>query len=685
MGRGGHKERAMATFLPLEKLSTAEARKEANRLRETIEYHNQLYYVKNQPEISDALYDKLFRRLEQLEAKFPELRRESSPTQRVGAKPQADRQVVEHAAPMLSIHAAADEDEVARFHEFARRNSDNGKVNYFLEPKFDGASVELVYEHGRFQRASTRGDGQKGDDISVNLALNEDFIRELRGAKKSPEFLSLRGEAYLSKHAFQEINKRRLIDNLEPFANPRNAAAGMLHRLQPEASGAWPIEVIVYDILRCVGTELETQHEVWKQIKRWGFKNSKPARQTNSLKAIVQFHDRLEKDRDKLAFEIDGIVIKLDSLKIAEKLGTRHRSPRGALAWKFAPREEITVLEDIVVQVGKSGALTPVALLASVDVGGVTISRATLHNEGEVQRKDIRIGDRVRIKRAGDVIPEVVERISSPRRRGKVFSMPQKCPACGTRVVREGANYFCPAGIMCPGQLGCCLTHFASREAMDIEGLGDETARLLIEHNLVKDVSDLFRLKVEDLQSLPGFAAASGRKQYQAIRTSMHPRLDRFLYALAIRHVGQRTARRLAQEFGSLSRVREANEEQVAHVAGPVVGRSVRQFFGNTTNKRVLKQLEKSGVIVEDMPALKSHAVLSGKTFVFTGTLSDFTRAKAKEVVETRGGRVMSSVSRNTDYVVAGVNPGSKFTDAKELGIKIIDESAFGKLLRAMT
>jgi DNA ligase (NAD+) len=440
--------------------------------------------------------------------------------------------------------------------------------------------------------------------------------------------------------------------------------------------------LIVYDILKVDGLKFKSQQQVWKQLGRWGFKNSEPVKKTESLDEIRTFHDRLEQHRDSLPFEIDGIVVKVDNLQIAEKLGTRHRSPRGALAWKFAPREEVTVLEDIIVQVGKSGALTPVALLAPVDVGGVTVSRATLHNEGEVQRKDIRVGDKVRIQRAGDVIPEVVERIGTSRRRGKVFFMPQTCPACGTRVVREGANYFCPAGIMCPGQLGCCLTHFASREAMDIEGLGDETARQLIEHNLVKDVSDLFRLNVEDLQSLPGFAAASARKQYQAIRASTRPRLDRFIFALAIRHVGQRTARRLAQAFGSLAKLREANERQIALVAGPVVGRSVRQFFGNTTNKRVLQRLEKSGVIIEDMPVPKSSHVLAGKTFVFTGTLSHFTRGEAKEAVETCGGRVVSSVSRNTDYVVAGVNPGSKLTDAKQLGVKIVGESAFGRLLR---
>ena len=441
------------------------------------------------------------------------------------------------------------------------------------------------------------------------------------------------------------------------------------------------MELVVYDVLKIEGTELRTQQEVWKQLDRWGFKTSDPVERTTSLDGIRNFHHRLEQERDGLPFEIDGIVIKLDDLQAAEKLGTRHRSPRGALAWKFAPREEVTVLEDIVVQVGKSGALTPVALLSPVDVGGVTVSRATLHNEREIHRKDLRPGDKVRIKRAGDVIPEVVERIKTARRRGKKFSMPPRCPACGTKLVREEANYFCPAGITCPGQLVRCLTHFASREALDIAGVGEETARQLVEQGLVKNVSDLFRLKVEDLKSLPGFAAGSATKLHHAIQAAKRPRLDRFLYALAVRHVGQRTARLLAQSFVSHHRLREADEDRISGVAGPVVARSVRQFLDNAANKRVLSRLEKSGVRVQDMRVLKSAQVLKGKTFVFTGTLSDITREEAKEAVIARGGQTTSSVSRNTDYLVAGMNPGSKLTEAEKLGITIRDESEFHKLL----
>jgi DNA ligase (NAD+) len=682
MRRRDFKNHPQAKFKALNRLTKNEARDEAEALRKGIEYHNYLYFEKNQPVISDALYDKLFRRLQELEAKFPELRSLTSPTKSVGSQLKKNRKPVKHAAPMLSLHAAAGPGEVARFDEFVKRHCKGQTVHYFLEPKFDGVSIELVYENGEFRRAATRGDGQLGDDVSDNLKASRDFAPRLPRSKNIPAFLSVRGEAYLSKKAFQQINKERLLENLETFANPRNAAAGMLHRLDSPVSRRWPVEIIVYDILDVEGIKFKTQQEVWKQLGKWGFRNSQPAERTNLLDGIYTFHETLEQGRDNLPFEIDGIVIKVDDRLAAERLGTRHRSPRGALAWKFAPREEVTVLEDIVVQVGKSGALTPVALLSPVDVGGVTISRATLHNEQEVRRKDLRVGDKVRIKRAGDVIPEVIERVGSARgRRHSRFSMPKKCPVCGTAIVKEGANSYCPAGITCPGQLVCCLTHWASREALDIEGLGEETARQLVERELVRDVSDLFELTVEDLQSLTGYDVGSATKLYESVQAAKRPRLDRYLYGLAIRHVGQRTARLLAQEFSSLDKLREAREAHIVSVAGPVVARSVRLFLDNPKNRRVLKRLERSGVQVLDMPVLKSRSVLKGKTFVFTGTLSHYSRDKAKEAVEALGGRAASTVSRNTDYLVVGVNPGSKLTEAESNGIKIINESQFEKFL----
>jgi len=674
------KKRPTAKFKALEKLTKGEAREEAQALREGIKYHDYLYYEKNQPKISDAQYDKLFRRLQDLEQKFPEFESDDSPTRRVAGRPVTKAKPVEHAAPMLSLHSAADKEEIARFDQFVKRHADGRAVGYFLEPKFDGVSVELVYEDGQFQRAATRGDGERGDDVSAILKTSKDVPKRLRGTKRVPQLLSVRGEAYLSKRAFQRLNKERLLEGLPPFANPRNAAAGILHRLEP-ATARWPLELVAYDVLKVQGGELKTQHDAWKQLARWGFKASSPAARARKLDDIAKYHRRLEQRRERLPVEIDGVVIKLDDLSTARDLGTRHRSPRAALAWKFEPREEVTVLEDIVVQVGRTGTLTPVALLAPVDVGGVTVSRATLHNEREVHRKDLRPGDTVRIKRAGDVIPEVVERVKSPRRRGRKFSMPKKCPACGAKVVQEGPNYFCPAGISCPGQLVGSLTHFGSREALDIAGLGEETARQLVERDLVHDVADLYRLTVEDLQSLEGFAEGSARKLRNAIQGAKRPRLDRFLYALAIRRVGERTARTLAREFGSLRRLREAEEDQVGRVVGPVVARSVRKFFDDAAHKRILQRLEKYGVKPQDMPVQKKAQTLKDKTFVFTGTLSESTRNEAKEAVEARGGRIASSVSRNTDYLVVGENPGSKLAEARRNRVRTMDEAGFRKVL----
>jgi DNA ligase (NAD+) len=681
MTKRDFKKHPRAKFAPVSALTERTARTEAMALREGIKYHNELYFEKNQPEISDTLYDQLFRRLQELEKWFPSLTSTTSPTQSVGGQPRKNRKTVVHAAPMLSLHVAANEEEVARFHATARNNSYHRPVHYFLEPKFDGVSIELVYQDREFAWAATRGDGHQGDNVSDNLKGCRGFPSRLRTSRALPRFLSVRGEAFLTKSVFLKLNKQRVVENLEPFANPRNAVAGILNRLEP-AARQYVVEVVVYEILKIDGRKPAAQHKVWSQLAQWGFKNSRPVDRSDSLERIIQYHRRLEEKRGTLPVEIDGIVIKIDDLATAESLGTRHRSPRGALAWKFAPRQEITTLEDIAVQVGKSGLLTPVALLSPVDVGGVTVSRATLHNERMIHGKDIRQGDRVRIKRAGDVIPEVIERVIVPRqRRGKEFHMPRKCPACGTAIVHEEANHFCPAGLNCPGQLVCCLTHFASRDALDIQGLGAKTARQLVEHDLVRDVSDLFRLRVRDLESLPGFATESATKLHRAIQNANRPRLDRFLYALAIRHVGQRTARLLAQDFHTFRAVRESTEEQLASVAGLVVSRSVRQFFDLVSNQRVLRRLEDSGMTVEDMPIPKASRPLAGKIFVFTGTLAGLTRKEAQEAVETQGGRVVSSVSRKTDFVVAGSNPGSKRSDAEKLRIKIIQEREFRKLI----
>jgi len=673
-----------ADFPDTDSLSQDDARREVEALREGIAYHDHLYYVENKPEISDAVYDRLFRRLQDLEKAFPELESENSPTRRVGAEPMDELVRVEHASPLLSLNAVFESGEVASFLAAVRQADEETELRLVAEPKFDGVSVEVVYEGGEFVRGATRGDGRTGEDVTANLRTIRSLPLRLHGGKKSPERLAVRGEVLLPKDAFQEFNRQRVEGGEEPFANPRNAAAGTLRRLDPAEVAQRPLDIVFYDVLEVEGKSFCTHWDELKQLKRWGLKTDKHNRRCSSTDDIRKYHARLAEQRDDLPYEIDGIVIKVDGLDLWQQLGTRDRSPRWALAWKFEPRQEVTRLRQIVVQVGMTGMLTPVALLEPVDVGGVTVSRATLHNEGEVHRKDVRPGDRVRIARAGDVIPEVVERIKQPgRKRAGKFAMPAECPACGAEVIREGAYHVCPAGASCPPQLVGHLKHFAAQEAMDIDGLGDETARELVEKKLVRELADLYELSVDDLRGLEAFAEKKARKLHEAVQGSKQPRLDRFLFALGIRHVGRRVARLLAGQFGSLDKLREADQQRLEEIAeiGPEIARSVVGFFDEPQTKEVLEHFARAGVKIQDVPQSEGDRPLAGKTFVFTGELDHFTRDEAQQRVETLGGRATSSVSGQTDYLVVGERPGSKLEEARDQDVEILDEKQFEELI----
>ncbi|MGQ9672322.1 MAG: NAD-dependent DNA ligase LigA [Candidatus Aminicenantales bacterium] len=680
------KKNPRADFKSVKKMTREEARQEVEALREGIEYHNYLYYVKNQPVISDALYDQLFRRLQELEEAFPELQSETSPTRKIGAPPLDRLKKVKHTAPMLSLNSALSEKEVEDFDKFIRRNVGAAKIAYVLEPKFDGFSVEVVYRDGVFAYGATRGDGEIGEDISENLKTIRSLMLRLQqpDGQKLPRFLAVRGEVIMSKKAFQKLNKERVEKGEVPFANPRNAAAGIMRQLDSKKVADKPLDIFFYDILRIEGLEFSSHWEELQKFPEWGLKTDVHNVKCSSLEEVKAYREKLAAEREELDYEIDGIVIKLDDPLLREKLGMRERSPRWALAWKFPPKKEVTTLEEIVVQVGRTGMLTPVALLQPVDVGGVTVSRATLHNEDEVRKKDVRPGDKVRVARAGDVIPEVVERIKEPgKKRGPKFAMPKKCPVCGSKVIREGAYYFCPAGLSCPAQLIGHILHYCSRNAMNIEGLGDQIARQLVDRDMVRDVADLYQLRVEDLLRLEGFADRSAQKLYQAIQRTKQARFDRFLYALGIRHVGEHVARLLAERFGNLERLSRATREEIDAIPGigPEIAESVEQFFNQEENKKVLEKIIEVGVRLEEIEAPKGELLLKGKTFVFTGELDHYTRDEAKEIVESLGGRAASSVSGSTDYVVAGQNPGSKLEEARKRGIKIIDEAEFEKLI----
>jgi DNA ligase (NAD+) len=678
------KKNPKTKFKAVEKLSEEEARREIEALREGIEYHNYLYYVKDQPRISDAVYDKLFKRLQELEEAFPPLQSDVSPTRRVGAPPADELKKVKHAEAMLSLNAGLEEEKAREFDDFVRRNTDSQKVVYVLEPKFDGLSVEVVYEEGMLKYGATRGDGERGEDISDNLKTIPTVPLHLQRREHVPSFLSTRGEVLMSKEGFQQLNRERIEKGEEPFANPRNAAAGTMRQLDSKKVAGKPLDIFFYEILKAEGGQQFSSHwEVLRQFPPWGLKTAPHNKRCSTFDEVKQYHQELSQKRDKLDYEIDGIVIKLDDYAQRSALGIRHRSPRWAFAWKFPPKEEITTLTEIVVQVGRTGMLTPVALLEPVDVGGVTVSRATLHNEEEVEKKDVRPGDKVRIARAGDVIPEVVERIKERgKKRGKKFSMPDRCPSCGARVIKEGAYTLCSAGLSCQAQLIGRIIHYASRDAMDVEGLGEKTAKDLVEKEMVKSIADLYHLSADDLLELEGFAQKSATQLHEAIQATKKPRLDRFLYALGIRHVGQRVARVLAQKYGSLDALRRADRADLEEIdeIGPEIARSVRKFFEGKENEEVLEELAEAGVRVEDMPKPR-RARLEGKTFVFTGKLARYTRDEAEERVEMMGGRATSSVSGETDYLVVGEDPGSKLEEAQKNDIKVIDEKEFEALV----
>ncbi len=679
------KKNPKTKFKDIRKLGREEARKEIEALREAIEYHDYLYYVKDRPAISDETYDKLFRRLQDLEQAFPEFDSPHSPTKRVGGQPAPRLEKVEHTAPMLSLNAVYREKEVEDFDRMVRRELGLQKVPYVAEPKFDGLSVEVVYEEGAFARGATRGDGYTGEDISQNIKTLRAVPLHLRGGKQDiPSFLAVRGEVFMRKDDFQKLNKKRIEKGEEPFANPRNAAAGSVRQLDPNKVAEVRLDIVFYDILGIRGRSFESHWEMLQQLPEWGLKTDPHNTRCAGLEQIRKYHAELGEQRDDLDYEIDGVVIKVDDYEAQDKLGMRQRSPRWALAWKFEPKHDITILKDIVVQVGRTGILTPVALLEPVNVGGVTVSRATLHNEGEVRRKDIRIGDQVRIERAGDVIPEVVERVGRPRgKRGKPFSMPKKCPVCGAEVYREGAYAFCPNTLSCRGQLTGRLIHYASREAMNIEGLGRKTAAELVAKELVQSIADLYRLSVEDLQQLEGFGEKSARQLYESIQRAKKARLDRFLYALGIHRVGEHAAQAVARHFRTFETLRKAKLEELESVEtiGHATAQSIYNFFQEEQTRRVLKELLDAGVEVQPMPAGKAKGPLEGKTLVFTGELEGYTRDEAERRVKDLGGTVTSTVSDNTDYVVVGRDPGRKREEARKRNVKTIHEKEFRKLM----
>lgn len=669
----------------IQRLNRGDARRLIERLREEVRRHDHLYYVLDRPAISDEEYDRLFEVLKRLEARFPELVTQDSPTQRVGGQPLPGFRIVRHAAPMLSLDATREEREVRRFDERVRRALGGGRVRYLLEEKFDGASIELVYERGVLARAVTRGNGREGEEVTANVKTIRSVPLRLRGGERAPpRFISLRGEVLMSISAFERLNRKLVESGGQPFANPRNAAAGSLRQLDPRITAERPLEVVGYEVLAAEGERFGTDREVLSALRGWGLRTPQTVAAVERIEDAIGKRQRWSEQRDRLNYEIDGVVIKVDDLDARKKLGETSHHPRWAIAYKFEPRREITRIEDIVVQVGRTGVLTPVALMRPVEVGGVTVSRASLHNRQEVRRKDVRAGDQVRIQRAGDVIPEVVERIPEPaHKRRREFRMPLKCPACGTRLIDDGPRTICPNRYGCPAQLKGRLQQFASEPGSDIEGIGEETAAALVDSGLVRGLSDLFRLTADDLMKLDRFGEKSARKLVEAIRGRQSIELQRFLYALAIPEVGIAVARDLARHFGDLSSIRKGSREELEAVGGvgPKMADAIYAFFQDRRNQKTIQDLLDAGVQVRAAKRPEEQP-LGGKKFVFTGALEDFSRRDAERLIESLGGIIGSSVSGDTDYVVAGDAPGQKLAAAREKGIKVIDEDSFLSLVR---
>jgi DNA ligase (NAD+) len=669
-------------------MTHAEILSRLHALRDEIRHHDYLYYVKDRPHISDSEYDRIFRELVELEQAHPEFVTPDSPSQRVGAPPLAELVKVPHEQPMLSLDSIIEESEVLAFDQRMKRELETQSVKYSVEPKFDGLSVELMYDHGVFTRGATRGDGTTGEDVTVNLRTIRSLPLQLQVDSGIPNHLVVRGEVYMRLDDFQAFNRRMIERGDEAFANPRNAASGSLRQLDSTITATRPLVVTCYEIMGMSGSMPPTHWDELETLAQWGLPVPTHRRLCASIDDVIPFHRETESMRDQLPYEIDGVVVKVNRRDWQSRLGMKSRSPRWAIAYKFAPRKEISVVQDIVVSVGRTGTLTPVALLKPVEVGGVTISRATLHNADEVARKDIRIGDTVKVERAGDVIPAIAERVPVPgEQRSNPFCMPDHCPICGSRVGREGAYFYCTGQLVCGAQLKGAIEHFASKHALNIEGLGKKTVAQLVDKELVRSLADLYRLTTDDLLKLDGFADRSATLLLTSIAGSKTVSLDRFLMGLGIRQVGQHIAKVLAREFGSLHDILSADRERLQQIReiGPEISDSLVAYCAEPRNREVINQLKKSGVEVGPGLATgdRRKSQLTGKTFVFTGGLDHFTRDDAQQAVERVGGRVSSSVSKKTSYVVAGRDPGSKLEQAHTLGVTILTEQEFASLIGA--
>ena len=661
--------------------------KEVNDLRVKLHRHNFRYYVLDDPEISDSEYDRLMMRLIEIEAEYPSVTSSDSPTMRVGAPPLPEFMTLEHSIPMLSLDNGFNDSDIIRFDSRIKKklHSDDN-ILYTAEPKIDGIAVEIVYEKGRLTKASTRGDGFKGEDITLNIRTVRSVplvLKDVDG-KKPPSIINVRGEVFIGHKGFKHLNENRKKANLSLFANPRNAAAGSLRQLDSRVTATRPLEIFFYGVGLAPGTKMRSHWETLYALKEMGFRINSHIKPMITIDEAVEYYRFISTFRSSLPYDIDGVVIKADSIPIQQKLGATSRSPRWAIACKFKALQETTIIKNIIVQVGRTGTLTPVASLAPVNLAGATITRATLHNEDEIKRKDIKIGDTVLVQRAGEVIPEIVKVIESKRTgMEKTFSMPETCPVCGSEVVRiKDESALRCINTACPAQIKACIKHFASKGAFDIEGLGDKIVEQIVTKGLCSSYADIFSLNLEKLKRLERMGDLSAGNILQAIEKSKKITFGRFIYSLGIRHVGEHISRILADRFNSLESFSRAALDEIMSVEGigPVVAETIVDFFKNHKNNDTLRRIIESGVTIIYEQARKKNK-LEDKVFVLTGILDTMTRREAKELIEKAGGRVSGSVSRKTSCLVAGKKSGSKLEAANAFGVEVIDETEFKKMI----
>jgi len=666
--------------------STAVAEK-IEHLRKKIRHHEYRYHVLDQPQISDAAFDRLVNRLKKLEAEHPGLVTPDSPTQRVGGSPREGFQTVRHKRAMLSLDNAFSYEELAEFDRRVRQLAGRERVDYVAEHKFDGLSISLQYEDGILRRGVTRGDGTTGEDVTPNVKTIRSIPLRVDPAmlKKlgQPATFEVRGEIIMDHKAFEELNRQQEEQSGKRFANPRSAAAGAVRVLDPAITASRRLDFCAYYLLVEGRMPVKRQSDALEALTKLRFKVSPDWELCRSFDEVKRYCDAWEKKREKLPYEIDGIVIKVNEVALQDELGHTAKAPRWAIAYKYPARQETTVVKDILVQVGRTGALTPVAVLEPVQVGGVTVSRSTLHNMDEIQRLGLRIGDTVLIERAGEVIPHVVKVVKEGQER-RAFHIPTRCPECGSRIHKaEGEVAYRCVNAACPAKRKESLLHFAGRHAMNIDGLGEKIVDQLVDKGLVKDVADLYKLELDSLAGLERMAEKSAQNLLKEIEASKKSSLARLIYALGIRFVGERTGQLLAEHFGSLDPLAAASLDELMEVpeVGPKVAESIVEFFSEPANRELVKKLRRAGLNLSEERKTPRDTRLAGKTFVFTGTLARRTREEAAELVVTHGGKVSSSVSKQTDYVVVGTDPGSKYDKAKSLGVTILDEAAFEKLL----